>query len=95
MNEQEQQALAEHLASLSYKKARAEIRRLDTEANLKYWRNAMRTNEYHTAYELPNIGLKVTLVEHAEKEPVPDIKRFGAQKNTITYIEARVEPLKK
>ena len=93
MNEQEQLKLAEHLASLSYKKARAEIRRLDTNANLKYWRNSMKTNEYHTLYELPNVGLKVTLVEHGEKEALPDIKQVPVQKNNIVYVEARVESM--
>jgi len=95
MNEQEQKKLADHLASMSYNKARGEIRRLDTAANLKYWRNSMHTNEYHTLYELPNIGLKVILVEEGRKEEQEPIKGIPVNKNNIVYVEARVEPLKK
>lgn len=94
MNEQERLELAERLAKLSYKKARAEVRRLDTEANLKYWRNAVH-NEWHTLYELPTVGLKVTLVEKAERTPIADIYTFHAEKVKPVYIEARVEALKR
>ena len=90
MNEQEQQALAEHLAKLSYKKARAEIRKLDAAANLKFWRNAVK-NEWQTRYELPNLGIKVTLVEVADREPM---HLSTLEKVTPVYVEARVEPLK-
>lgn len=91
MNEHERQALAEHLAKLSYKKARAEIRRLDTAATLKYWRNSI-GNEWHTAYDLPNVGVRVTLVEKPQREP---LHLSNLEKVTPIYIEARVEPLRR
>ena len=91
MNEQEQQSLAEHLAELSYKKARAEIRKLDTGANLKYWRNSVK-HEWHTLYELPNLNIKVTLVEVAERESM-HLSHLESVKPV--YVEARVEPLKR
>jgi hypothetical protein len=93
MNERERQALAEHLAKLSYAKARREIRKLDPAANLKYWRNSFGTDIWHTAYELPSLGIKVTLVERAQRETQPDIKWFPAEKYKPVYVEARVEPL--
>ncbi|MFP4322631.1 MAG: hypothetical protein ACLFTK_09270 [Anaerolineales bacterium] len=94
MNEKERQALAEHLASLKYKRARAEIRKLDTDARLKYWRNAIH-NEWHTTYELPNVGLRVTLVEVPRREPVKHTDRHIAHLERVTpeYVEARVENL--
>ena len=91
MNEQERQTLAEHLAKLNYKKARAEIRKLDASAKLKYWRNSVK-NEWHTLYELPTVGIKVTLVEVAEREP---IHLSTLEKVSPVYVEARVEPLKR
>jgi hypothetical protein len=92
MNEQERQKMAQHLAGMSYKRARAEIRRLDTAANLKYWRNAIH-NEWHTAYELPSIGLKITLVEKPDRQAAGKIDIFEVEKVTPVYVEARVEPL--
>lgn len=92
MDTQERQNLAEHLIDMSYKKARGEIRRLDRDANLKYWRNAIK-NEWHTTYELPNVGVRVTLVEVANRKPIPRTDRHIAelQKVTPEYVEARVE----
>jgi len=87
MNEQERQALAEHLAKLSYKKARGEVRRLDTAAKLKYWRNSV-GNEWHTLYELPTLGIRVILVEKPQREP---IHMSPLERVTPLYTEARVE----
>jgi hypothetical protein len=89
MNEQERQALAEHLAKMSYRKARAEVRRLDKDANLKYWRNSVK-NEWHTLYELPNQKVRVILVEVPKKEPLPNSR---LEKVEPVYVEARVEAL--
>lgn len=89
MNEKERQELAQRLADLSYKKARAEVRKLDPDANLKYWRNAI-GGEWHTAYELPNKGIKVSLLEKAEYEPIYQSYMVTAKP---IYVEARVEPL--
>jgi hypothetical protein len=89
MNEKERQELAERLAELSYKKARSEIRKLDPDANLKYWRNAIGA-EWHTAYELPNKGVKISLLEKPEHEPIYQSSLVTAKP---IYVEARVEPL--
>lgn len=90
MDEQDRQSLAKHLAGMKLGKARAEIRRLDPEATLKYFRNAIGKNEWHTSYELPNIGLKVTLVEEPRK--VPMMGTYLVRSKPV-YVEARVEPL--
>jgi hypothetical protein len=89
MNEKDRQELAERLAKLSYKKARSEIRKLDPNANLKYWRNAIGA-EWHTAYELPNEGIKISLLEKPEREAIYQSALVTA---TPVYVEARVEPL--
>lgn len=84
---EERQELAEKLANLSYKAARKEIRRLDTDANLKIWRNGVR-REIHTMYELPNLGVRVILVEEKSAVPIPDTRK---EKVDYAYVEARVE----
>ncbi len=94
MNDKEKETLAKHLAGLKYKRARAEIRKLDTDAVLKYWRNAIH-KEWHTLYELPNVGLRVTLVEIPKRTPIQRTERHIAQLERVEpeYVEARVEDL--
>lgn len=87
LNEEERQQLAEKLAGLSYPAARKEIRRLDSKANLKIWRNGVR-HEIHTMYELPTLGIRVILVEDQEVRPIRDntkVRKF------YHFSEARVE----
>ncbi len=87
LNEVERQELAERLAQMNYKAARREIRRLDQEANLKYWRNSVR-HEVQTVYELPSLGVRVTLIEDTETKPIAE---SNLVKRHFYYSEARVE----
>ncbi|MBI5928348.1 MAG: hypothetical protein HY862_03515 [Chloroflexi bacterium] len=88
--EEERQKIAQKLAGLSYRKARKEIRKMDAKANLKIWRNGAKTGEIHTMYELPTLGLKISLVEIGQATPIEDGKRL---KKEYFYTEARVESL--
>jgi hypothetical protein len=90
LSEQDQQELAQKLAKMNYRKARKEIRRLDPEADLKIWRNAVGP-ETHTMYELPTFGIRVILVE--ERHGKTKEGRKGIMMNYL-YTEARVEPIK-
>ncbi|MCQ3931115.1 MAG: hypothetical protein DPW16_11720 [Chloroflexi bacterium] len=90
--EEERQKIAQKLAGLSYRKARKEIRKMDNKANLKFWRNGAKTGEIHTTYELPTLGLKISLVEIGQANPIEEGKRL---KKEYFYTEARVEPLAK
>jgi hypothetical protein len=90
LTESERQKLAEKLAKLDYKKARKEVRKLDKAADLKIWRNGVGPGELHTTYDLPTLGIRVTLVEKAERREADG----GAKiKPKYLYTEARVEPL--
>ena len=87
---EERQQLAVELAQLTYQKARKQIRKLDEEAILKIWRNSVMDHEYHTMYELPNEGLKITLVEEMTSEDKGDRTKID-----YVYVEARVNELKR
>jgi len=97
MNEAERRQLADRLSGLSLKHARQEIRKLDRDADLKYFRNSM-WDEYHTLWLLPNQGLSITLVEKADIDQL-DKRDFSGppsrHKEAVSYeyVEARVEPL--
>lgn len=88
LNEAERQELAERLAGKSLKAARREVRRLDRDANLKIWRTSV-SNEIHTTYELPNLGVRVILIEDTDTKPIPDSQLVRRE---FVYAEARVEP---
>ncbi|MCI0708872.1 MAG: hypothetical protein L0154_01805 [Chloroflexi bacterium] len=86
MTAQDRQKLAEKLAGMSYKKARKEVRRLDDNADLRLWRVSVGDDEWHTTYVLPNLEVKVVLVEKAAFEDQ------GAKvKVDWFYTEARVD----
>jgi hypothetical protein len=89
MDEQERQALAKHLAGFKFQRARSEIRRLDPSAILKFWRNGV-GHHLHTVYELPNLSLRVILVEAPETKAIPDSTLV---RSNPRYIEAQVQPL--
>jgi hypothetical protein len=89
--------LAQQLGALSFKAAQKEIRALDPEADMKYYRNAI-WHEFHTLFTLPNAGLSIALVEKGQlKESQHKIgggpRGLKAEKAAFTYAEARVEPL--
>ncbi len=99
MTDAERQQLAERLSRLSLADARKEIRKLDRDATLKYFRNSM-WDEYHTLWVLPNQDVAITLVEKADVDTLdrrdftgpPSRRRLGVQ---YRYVEARVEPLRR
>ena len=92
-----QEQLARRLSAMKIKDVRKEVRALDPDAILKYYRNAM-WDEIHTLWVLPNAGLSVTIVERAtvsdsNKEVGGGPRGMTAKKVEFVYIETRVEPL--
>jgi hypothetical protein len=97
MDDSAREQLAQRLSALSLKDARNEIRALDPDANMAFWRNAV-WDEYQTLWLLPNAQISITLVEKADfKDSNRRIGggpgRYTAQKAEYRYIEARVTPL--
>jgi hypothetical protein len=99
MNEAEREQLAKRLSAMSFKDARKEIRRLDQDADMVFWRNSM-WDEYHSLWLLPNAGLSITLVEkvnrgQGKREIGGGPSGWKAEKTDFRYVEARVDPLKR
>ncbi len=97
MNDAEHQQLADRLSSLSFKAAHREVRKIDRDAVLKYFRNSY-WDEYHTLWLLPNEGVEVTLVEKSDIDTLNQ-REYGGPPGTrrlaveFQYVGARVEPL--
>ncbi len=97
MDEAAREQLAKRLSAMSLHEAQCEIRRLDPEAEMKFWRNAVR-HEHHTLWVLPQQKIAVTLVERESRSP-SDREIGGGPRGTkalrtsYEYVEARVAPL--
>ena len=89
MTEQDRARLRNELMQLSYGRAKGRINRLDPAARLRHWRNAQRSGEWHTTYDMPGTGTRVTLVETIDPAPAGE----RVYKRNYTLVDVRVEPL--
>lgn len=97
MDEAAREQFAQHLSAMALKEVRREIRSLDPDADMTFWRNAVQ-DEYHTLWLLPNAGISITLVEKVEFKNLSRSIGGGpgqwkGQKAEYRYLEARVKPL--
>jgi hypothetical protein len=96
MDDAQREQLAARLQAMDLRKAIREIRTLDNDANMKFWRNSI-WDEYQTVFELPKLGVKVILVEkgtfeESKREVGGGPTGWKAQKAEYEYVEARVQP---
>lgn len=89
LNAQEQQALQDNLKKMSYRGAKWKLRGMDRGARLRYLRSNQETGKWLTRYELPTLGVAVTLVESNDF----NTHKTGRVSNDYTYVDAIVEPL--
>jgi hypothetical protein len=97
MDEAAREQLAQRLSAMTLKEVRNEIRSLDADADMVFWRNAIR-DETQTQWLLPNAGVSVILVEKnnlqdSDRKIGGGPGRWNAQKTEYRYVEARVNPL--
>ncbi len=96
MSADEMQTLAEKLIGMKINKARGYTRRLDPDSEIELLRVGV-GHELQTRYRLPNLGVRITLVEKArtndyqdERMPQAFVQRGKAEPE---FVEARVVPL--
>jgi hypothetical protein len=98
MDEAEREQLAQRLSAMSsLREAQKELRALDPDADMKFWRNSI-WGEYHTLFTLPNAGLSITLIEtdevkNSQRKIGGGPRGSKAEKITYHYKGARVEAL--
>jgi hypothetical protein len=97
MDVAEREQLAQRLSGMSIRNAQKELRALDPDVDMKFWRNSIQ-GECHTLFTLPNAGLSITLIETDEVKDSQ--KQIGggprgskAQKIKYHYKGARVDTL--
>lgn len=89
LTQQQREQLRNDLLQLSYRAAKGRVRNMDPNSRLRVWRNAQRSGEWHTTYDLPGLGTRVTLVEVIDPAPTSD----RIYRRNYSFVDARVEPL--
>lgn len=89
LNGQERQQLLEKLRHMNFNRAKGYLNQIDPKARLLYLRNVQNVGEWLTAFELPSLGTRVTLVEDQQKLPGP----FGRFKTDYYLREVVVEAM--
>lgn len=90
LNESERQQLLEQLTTMNFSKARGRLRRLDGQCRLAVFRNTQNTGEWHTRYDLPSLGTRVTLIEERRTPAGSPDQRMADDYELVRVI---VEPL--
>ena len=93
LNQQEREKLLNELKDMSFNKARGRLRRIDPKGRLAYARNAQNSASHlYTRYDLPTLGVRVTLVENAGFTPIESEMNPGTMRRSTDLIEVIVEP---
>ncbi|MCA9881648.1 MAG: hypothetical protein KC546_11690 [Anaerolineae bacterium] len=66
LNKQERDNLLDSIKNLKFNRIKGKLRHMDAKNRLIYYRNVQESGRWLTAYELPTLGVKVTLVENME-----------------------------
>ncbi|MCU0498768.1 MAG: hypothetical protein MUF87_15565 [Anaerolineae bacterium] len=89
LNGQERAELLEKLRHMKFNRAKGYLNQIDPKARLLYLRNVQNVGEWLTAFELPSLGTRVTLIEDRESSPGP----FGRLKTDYHLREVVVEAM--
>lgn len=89
LNAQERQALANELINMKFNQAQHRLARMDKQGRLVFYRNTQEVGKWETCYELPGLGVRVTLVEKALSTPASGQR----VRRDYDFVEAIVEPL--
>ncbi|HLU10171.1 MAG TPA: hypothetical protein VK003_10930 [Oceanobacillus sp.] len=90
LNQQEREKLQEELKGMNFNKAKGKVRRLDPKGRLAFYRNVQNTaDQLYTRYELPSLGVRVTLIEQRDTLPISESEKLKAKFELVDVI---VEP---
>jgi hypothetical protein len=93
LNAAEREALLDELKSLSFRKAKGRLRRMDPKGRMAYYRNAQRTDEFVTCFVLEGKGTRVELVETLAYSEGKEIHLgMNRLKPKFTFSRVVIEP---
>ena len=73
---------------MKFNSAKGHLWGLDKKTRLRYYRSNQEVNKWLTAYDMPTLGIRVTLVENRSSKPKGILSRL-----TYELAEVRVESL--
>ncbi|MGQ9909787.1 MAG: hypothetical protein ACUVS2_13235 [Candidatus Flexifilum sp.] len=89
LNAQQREQLREDLLKLPPGRAKARVKSLDSKSRLVLYRNMQRVGQYTTAYVLPTLGVRVSLIEG---EALKEASRPGWFKRKYDLVDVVVTP---
>ncbi|MDL1899411.1 hypothetical protein FBR02_01415 [Anaerolineae bacterium CFX9] len=90
LNQQQREALREELLKLKkLGKAAGRLRGMDKKVRVGVYRNMQKVGQFHTRYELPSLGARVTLIEQDTRSEVKDA---NYSRREYDLVDVRVEP---
>lgn len=93
LNLSEREALLDELKTLSFRKAKGRLQRLDPQGRMAYYRNAQQTGEFVTKFVLEGKGTEVRLIEEVtEKEGAMTQFGINRQKPQFQFVRVEVAP---
>lgn len=88
LNEQQRGDLQKELKNMTYDKAKWKLRRMDKDGEMVFYRNAQGGGRWLTRFDLPTLGVRVTLAETFSTRD-----KNHKLKTVFDYVDAVVEPL--
>ncbi|MBZ0274739.1 MAG: hypothetical protein K8I60_01260 [Anaerolineae bacterium] len=88
LNEQQRGDLQKELKNMTYDKAKWKLRRMDKDGEMVFYRNAQGGGRWLTRFDLPTLGVRVTLAEIFSTRD-----KNHKLKAVFDYVDAVVEPL--
>lgn len=90
LNQQEREKLQNELKKMKFNKAKGKVRRLDPKGRLAFYRNVQNSaDQLYTRYELPSLGVRVTLIEERDTLPISESEKL---KTKLELVDVIVEP---
>lgn len=88
LNKNEREKLRDELKQMRFNQAKGKVRGMDDKARLVYLRNVQNVNQWATRYELPSMGVRVTLIEEFDMLE----QKSGKLRADYDLIDVKVEP---
>lgn len=90
LNQQQREDLREELLKLNKMgKAAGKLRGMDKKVRVAVYRNMQTVGYFHTRYEMPTLGARVTLIEQDTESAVKDA---NYSKREYALFDVHVEP---
>lgn len=90
LNAQQRDQLRDELKTMKLGRAKGKVKGMDRKSRLVLYRNMQRVGEFTTTYELPTLGVKVSMIEADTLGE--SVSKGTANKKTYDLLDVLVNP---